>query len=137
MDLDKEMKSYETYKKIIDLLNMEWEDYDDFERKYGSDNNPDNFAKRYSLLYRLNSIGILVRDGFFDAETVYDLLGELSTIWLWRKFEPIIREIRIRYNIPLTFIELEYLYNELMKVRDQKGIKVPVKDTFTKYIPDN
>ena len=116
MDIDQEMKSYETYNKIIELINMEWENYDDFERKYGSDNNPDNFAKRYSVLYRLNSIGILVRDGFFDAETVYDLLGDLSTIWLWKKFEPIIRETRFRYNVPLALNEFEYLYVEAKKL---------------------
>jgi hypothetical protein len=136
MDIDQEMKSYETYHKLIELINMEWDDYDDFERKYGSDNNPELFAKRNSVLYKLNSIGILVRDGFFDAETVYDLLGEFSTIWVWKKFEPIIRETRVRYNVPLALSEFEYLYVELMKVRERKGVKVPVKETFAKYIPD-
>jgi len=137
MDVDQELKSYETYNKIIEIMNMEWDNYDDFEKKYGSDNNPENFAKRYSVLWRLNSIGILVRDGFIDAETVYDLLGEFSTIWVWRKFEPIIRETRVRYNVPLALNDFEFLYNELIKVREQKGIRVPVTETFAKYIPDN
>jgi hypothetical protein len=137
MDIDQEMKSFETYKKIIELINMEWEDYDDFERKYGSDNNPENFAKRFSLLYRLNSIGILVKDGFFDVDTVYDLLGEVSSIWLWKKFEPIIKETRIRYNVPTALSDFEFLYNELIKVREQKGFSVPVTETFAKYIPDS
>ena len=136
MEIDQEMKSYETYKKIIELLNMQWEDYDDFENKYGSDNNPESFATRYSLLYRLNSIGILVRDGFFDAETVYDLLGEVSTIWLWKKFESVIMETRRRYNVPNALKHFEFLYNELIKVREKKGINVPVTETFTKYIPE-
>jgi hypothetical protein len=35
MDLDQEMKSFETYNRIIELLNMQWTDYEDFERKYG------------------------------------------------------------------------------------------------------
>lgn len=30
----------------LEVINMEWTDYDDFERKYGSDYNPDNYAKR-------------------------------------------------------------------------------------------
>ena len=136
MDVDQELKSYETYNKIIEIINMEWNNYDDFEKKYGSDNNPENFAKRYSVLWRLNSIGILVRDGFIDAETVYDLLGEFSTIWVWRKFEPIIRETRVRYNVPLALNDFEFLYNELILVREQKGIRVPVTETFAKYVAD-
>ena len=137
MDIDQEMKSYENYRRIIELINMQWDDYDDFEKKYGSDNNPENFATRYSILYSLNSIGILVKDGFIDADTVYDLLGEVSTIWLWKKFESIITETRRRYNAPSTMEYFEFLYDEVMKVRDKRGVTVPVPETFTKYIPEN
>ena len=31
---------------------MEWKDYDDFEKKYGSDYNLDNYAKRMSVCAR-------------------------------------------------------------------------------------
>ena len=137
MDLDQEMKSFETYNRIIELLNMQWTDYDDFERKYGSDNNPENFAKRYSVLYSLNSLGILLKDGLFDADTAYDLLGEVSTIWLWNKFESVIMETRRRYNVPNALEYFEFLYKELMKVKESRGITPPVPETYTKYIPDN
>ncbi len=136
MDLDQEMKSQENYRKIIELLNMRWEDYDDFENKYGSDNNPESFATRYSLLYRLNSIGMLIEDRYIDADAVYDLMGEVSTIWLWKKFESVIMETRRRYNVPNTLKHFEFLYNELVKVRELKGISVPISETFTEYIPD-
>jgi hypothetical protein len=136
MDLDKEMKSFETYNRIIELLKMQWNDYDDFERKYGSDNNPENFAKRYSVLYSLNSLGILLKDGYIDADTAYDLLGEVSTIWLWVKFESVIMEIRQKYNVPTALQYFEFLNDELMKVRESRGINIPVPETFTEYIPN-
>jgi len=136
MDLDKEMKSLETYRKIIELLNMQWDDYDDFESKYGSDNNPENFATRYSLFYRLNSIGILVKDGFVEAETVYNLLGDVSTIWLWKKFESVIKEIRVRYNVPSALDHFEFLYDELLKIRESRGVSDPIPETFARYIPE-
>lgn len=40
--------SEEIQKKGIQLIALEWSDYDDFERKYGSDLDPDNFAMRYA-----------------------------------------------------------------------------------------
>ena len=136
MDIDQEMKSFENYTRIIELLNMQWTDYDDFERKYGSDNNPENFATRYSILYSLNSIGILVKDRFIDADTAYDLLGEVSTIWLWKKFESVIKETRRRYNAPNTLEYFEFLNNEVMKVRKLRGVNIAVPETFTKYVPE-
>ena len=42
------MTSYEGNRNLIELLNYEWTDYEDFEKKYGSDNNADAAAKRYS-----------------------------------------------------------------------------------------
>ena len=137
MDVDKEMKSFENYRRMIELLNMQWEDYDDFERKYGSDNNPDNFALRHSMFYSLNSIGILLKDGFIDANTAYDLLGEVATIWMWNKFESVIKELRRRYNIPNSYEYFEFLYDELNKVREQRGVSVPVPETYAQYIPDS
>jgi hypothetical protein len=137
MDLDREWKSHDTYSRILELMNMHWIDYDDFEKKYGSDYNPENFATRYSILYSLNSIGLLVKDGFIDADTAYDLLGEFSTIWIWKKFEPVIKETRRRYNIPNALTHFELLYNEIMKVRETKGTSKPIPETFTKYIPEN
>ena len=136
MDLDREMKSYENYSRMIELLNMQWEDYDDFEKKYGSDNNPSNFAIRQSMFYSLNSIGILMKDGFIDADTAYDQLGEVSTIWMWKKFESVINETRRRYNVPNNFEYFEFLYNELIKVKELRETSAPVPETFTKYIPE-
>lgn len=42
------IQTEEAYGRIIELMNMEWTDYDEFERKYGSDNNPENYVKRMS-----------------------------------------------------------------------------------------
>jgi hypothetical protein len=130
------MKSYENYSRIIELLNMQWTDYDDFEKKYGSDNNPENFATRMSIWYSINSIGLMLKDGFIDADTVYNQLGELTSIWLWTKFESVIKENRRRYNVPNNFEHFEFLYNEVMKIRDKRGVTVPVPETFAKYISE-
>jgi hypothetical protein len=136
MDIDQEMKSFDNYSRIIELLNMQWDDYDDFERKYGSDNKPQNFATRMSVFYSLNSIGMLLKDGFVDADTVYNQLGEVTTIWLWKKFEYVTKETRRRYNVPNNLAHFEFLHDEMMKVREKRGVEVPVPDTFANYLPE-
>ena len=35
MQIYQQLRSEESQRRIIDVLNMEWKDYDDFERKYG------------------------------------------------------------------------------------------------------
>jgi hypothetical protein len=38
-------------------MNWKWSSYDEFESKYGSDNNPDAFAKRQSVFLFFNALG--------------------------------------------------------------------------------
>ena len=53
--------SEEGQRRWGELLNMEWSDYDDFEKKYGSDVNLDNFAKRQSTFYLFDTLGNMLR----------------------------------------------------------------------------
>ena len=62
----------------IELMNMDWKDYDDFERKYGSDNDPDNYAKRMSVWQNYNMLGHLLKKNVADAETLYISGGTFS-----------------------------------------------------------
>jgi hypothetical protein len=64
------LSSVEDQKIGGELLNMEWSNYDEFEKKYGSDNNLDNYAKRMHVFYDYTAIGNLMKDGLVDAETL-------------------------------------------------------------------
>jgi hypothetical protein len=76
---------------------MEWKDYDDFEKKYGSNYNLDNFAKRMHFFYIFEGIGGLLKAGLVDADTLYPVVWRLAT-FLWFKFQPTIAENRRRYT---------------------------------------
>jgi hypothetical protein len=136
MQLYQDLLSENNMRSLLDLLNMEWKDYDDFERTLGSDNNPESFVKRTSIWFRMNGIGHLLRDGMIDPEKVFDLLGTWI-IWLWMKWEKIIKELRLRYNQPEIYTEFEYLADEMRRIRLRRGIQVELPDTFTRYIPSN
>jgi len=120
MQINQHLRSEESQRRFIDLIYMEWKDYDDFERKYGSRVNMDYYAKRFSALYEFNGVGYLLKDGLIDMDTAYSLADTLG-LELWRKFEPIVREQRVRYNVPEMFADLEFLAAEIAKRLEKKG----------------
>jgi hypothetical protein len=127
--------SEEAQRRWIEMINMEWLDYDDFERKYGSDVNVDNAAKRMSLWTSCNVFGYLMKENIVDAETFY-VAGGQTSMWIWEKFKDIIAEHRARYGGVDSFSGFEYLAEEMMRIKrkNDPGFKVPEK--FGKYIPD-
>jgi len=126
----------EAQRRWIDLINMEWTNYDDYERKYGSDNNPDNYAKRFSVWSSCNVFGHLLRKNVADAETFYYAGGQY-VVWIWEKFKPVILEHRRRYSVSNAFDGLEYLAEEMLKITRKKDPSFEIPKTFAKYIPDH
>ncbi|MCX6653876.1 MAG: hypothetical protein NTY03_02010 [Candidatus Bathyarchaeota archaeon] len=134
-EINKNLISEESLKRWITLLNMEWMDYDDFQRKYGSDVDIDNCAKRMAMWYSYDNIGAMLRSGLVDAETLYDsnMFGGFE---MWVKFEGIIREGRIRYNTPGDLVNFEYLAKEMLRIRLLRDPSFKQPETFLKYVPD-
>lgn len=130
------MLSEEAQRRWIELMNMEWKDYDDFERKYGSDKNPDNYAKRMSVWTSCDMLGHLLKKNIADVETCY-ISGGTFAIFVWEKFKDILIEHRRRYVGADMYGGLEYLSNEMLKLRRKNDSSYQVPKTFTKYIPNN
>jgi len=133
MQMYHELYSEDSQRRWIEALNMAWRDYDDFERKYGSDEHPDLFGSRNSTLFQYSGIGYLLKNGVIDRKTAYSLVNGIAAIWLWRKFETIIREQRIRYNIPESFSDLEYLATETAKELEERGYSSKSPEGFAHY----
>jgi len=120
MQINQHLKSEESQRRFIDLMYMDCRDYDDFEHKYGSDDHPDLYSKRFSALYEFNGVGHLLKEGLIDMETAYSLADTLG-LELWAKFESIVREQRIRFNVPEMFLDLEFLAAEIAKRLEERG----------------
>ena len=118
-----------------ELLNMEWSSYDDFERKYGSDVNLDNYAKRQSVFYTFNAVGTLIREKLVEPETLYKL-EMVGASLLWAKFEDVIREQRRRYMGADFYQELELLAKEMMRIKLKRDSSYKLPETFLKYVPE-
>jgi len=106
----------------VDILKMEWDDYDDFISKYGRENNPDLYTGRLRIWRRMNFSGLLVRDDLIDTSTYVQYIGDNPPV-IWSKFKDIIEEMRVRMDNPELYVGIEILANEVDKYRVSKGLK--------------
>ena len=120
MQIYQQVNSEDTQKSWADLMNLEIKDYDDYLQKYDSSVNPSHFGKRAHLWYSFNTIGELLRQGIIEPDLLRRLNMGLWTIPMWEKWRDIIKEIRVKENIPDAWEGFEYLYDEMKKIRDIK-----------------
>jgi hypothetical protein len=118
-----------------ELLYMKWENYDDFEKKYGSDINMDNYAKRVSLFYTYDTLGNLLKSGLADVETLYNVGTIITAVWLWVKFKPIIEESRRRYSGKDGYAGFEYLATKMMEIKSHRDPLYKIPKTGMAYVP--
>ena len=111
-NMDAMSKTYETY-------TWEWDDYDDFEEKYGSDNNPQAMLMRITDWYWYNNVGLMLKNRLIDEEMTYDSMGA-DIITYWERWESIIREQRSRYFTDEYMEFMEYLAKRMKKVRNKR-----------------
>jgi len=121
MQLFQDVSSIEKLKIWNEVIKWEWDDLEDFIHKYGSDGNPDQYAKYVSIWRRYNITGIMLRDQRISADILYDYMGT-AVIRMWNKFEHLINEFRAYEENPGRMEWFEYLANELDKVRVSRGI---------------
>jgi hypothetical protein len=135
MQIYQQMSDEKFGKIYIDFMNTTWKDYDDFEKKYGSDEHPENYAKRWNLWYTCDGVGYILRRGRIDVETVTNLGGGVF-VFIWEKSKDVIIEQRKRYGLPALLDNFEYLAGEVKRWSNEQGGSIEVPITYLKYIPD-
>jgi len=118
MQIYQQLSSEESMATWAELLNDEFDDYDEYMRKYDSTVNPRHFGKRGHIWYTYNSIGYLLEDGLIPIDLAYKLVGTLA-ILQWQKWGDMILEIRERQSYPTYFEGFSYLVNELTKYHNE------------------
>ena len=136
MQLYNHVTSKEFVKSFGDTLNMDWEDYEDFERKWGSGNNTEAYAKRYSVWYAYEGIGYLLSQRLIDIDIAYHLNGT-AALYQWDKYESIIKYQREAFNIPELGLWFEYLVEEIRKRRKQLGHSDEVPESYGRLFINN
>ena len=123
------------FRSFFELMRYEWKDYEDFEKKYGSENNVDATAKRFAVWQDYNLIGLMLRKGLVEAEDLFDM-GVQGIIFLWEKYKSIIEEERKRYLGKNFLRDFEYLAGEMLRVVQERDSNYMVPNTLDKYVPD-
>jgi len=132
MELTSQLQTEERLIHTMELYQMEWEDFDDFERKYGSDRNIENFGKRYSSWYFYNRIGWLLHEGVVDIKTVNAITAQF-VLWMWDKFGSLIVKQREVFNMPDFCIWFEYLAGEIRRYREEIGYSTEINKGYGSY----
>jgi hypothetical protein len=96
----------------------EWDDYDDFSKKYSAKNNPEVLSAFTSVWAFFESVGTLVKKGLIDLSLVDGFLAG-SLVGAWRWFEPLLMGDRDHFGSNL-WADFEYVYHEIMKRRDYR-----------------
>jgi hypothetical protein len=115
----------------LELLTMNWKDFDDFYKKYDSTVNPDNYAKRMSFWSYYEILGVQYRNGILDMETIY-AVSNVSIINNWMHFKPIIEEYRKLDYGKDFYKNWESMANDLARIKTSrdpswKGSKSHIK----------
>ena len=106
----------------FEMFRWEWKDYDDFVEKYGVPWNPREDEKHLKRSKKFldvfgyfEGLGVIAQTSDMDIELLVRFGGPLTS--LWRKFEPIVYELRRRYSVPRAWEEMEELYLRMIEFR--------------------
>jgi hypothetical protein len=121
----------EGIKKFYSLYTMEWRDLEDYQRKYDSRINPENFAMRMSMWNLCESLGYLYRQGAIDLETLYHSTNGVVQ-YMWVKFKPVIEMYRGTDFQPRAYENFQFFAEKLLDYSDSYNRG----DDFAKRISD-
>jgi len=110
-------KEWREYVLNLHLVTLDFKDYDDFVKKYGSlgSGKPEPEGMMMVLSY-FEMLGILLKRKLLSIDIVYDVYGIQNPYF--EVFMPVIEGVRKQLNIRV-FENCEYLLNE-MKKREQQ-----------------
>jgi len=111
--------------------NLEYENLNDFDEKYGAENNPDAYFRISSLGTYFEGIGVLVKRKLVDSSMVDDLMSG-RIIDFWESAGPFILAYRERTGDYEMSEHVEYLYDVIKSIQDNQRIEagLPIRKTM-------
>jgi hypothetical protein len=118
MQLYNRYQEVEFWKNWWEIRSWEWDDPEDFWRKYGPENQME-YIKWFSVSTVLEGIGVLIKRGYIDPYLVDDIMS-LSSIGYWERFGEVILYGRKQYNWPQLWEYCEYLHDQIKQIAEQQ-----------------
>ena len=122
------MQSYsQTYspihqENIIEVVDWDWTDYDDFIDRFYNDNRKKAVWNSVMLVY--DGFNVLRNEDFIDAKLLYEMsqCGTKGATLVWFRYMPVIVEMRVRDNNPCMLRNLEGHVEEMVRLRKLNGL---------------
>ena len=127
MQIYNSFQRQEFLKQFIDIMNLQWADFEDYWQKYGMINNPEIASKIHSVGTYLEGIGVLVNRRLIDLELVDELMTGIIERY-WEKMEPAIISQSEILNWPEAYEWTEYLYKEIKRKKSKTKGKSGTKN---------
>jgi hypothetical protein len=109
--------SWMDYREAYQLwVDIEYEDFDDFWERYGSD--PKFWEKNATIIMWYENIGVLVKEGLLNIRLIA-LMYAGGTRKIWEKLEPLMDGLRVKFDYPRVYSETVYLCETLMQYMDE------------------
>ncbi len=103
---------------VLRIQALDYKDYDDFVKKYGSLNALNELHISLGMVGNFyETVGVLVSEKLLDINLVQKLFTVEPT---WKKGEPLIREAR-KQGSPELYVWFENLYKEMKKKEQQQS----------------
>lgn len=107
--------SREFLEAAMKVMDMEYKDQKDFEKKYALDLR----IEMSMVLNVFDAVGELLRRGLAD----YDIVSSMPVVLIWEKMLPLVEGARKAANDPSWWANFEYFYNETKKRQQQLASK--------------
>ena len=114
MDVKKQLDDPKFWLTLHKIESYKWNNYEEYEEKYGRINNPQAAAEIDALLAFYNSIGVLVATDRIDVDLLGMHLGPMP-VRFWNQFKDVILERRRLNDYPYMYVYFEYLKDEHLK----------------------
>ena len=112
----------------MELMNMRRTSFEDYDSKYDSTMNTENYTKHFWMWGIMQKLGYMLHETLLDIDTIYTLLRGHNTLLMWDKYKQIIYEQRKKYMDPSWFTFFEDLGEEIRKHRVKQGISAQITD---------
>ena len=98
----------EWQRRFLEVMSMQWSDFEDFRKRYDSSVNPQSYVKRNSLLVQYDNLGRQYRSGIIDLDA-FGSVSAYALVLTWFKFKSIIETYRGLEYPRDGFSDFEYL----------------------------
>jgi len=124
MQIYQQLNTVESQKTWAELLNMKWDNLEDYREKHDSSVNLDSWGKRGHIWWTYTTIGHMLEKDLIDPDLVYRTLGPM-VMMQWDKWKDVINDTRERAVLSDArgglgmFGGFEYLNDEMVKIYNE------------------